>query len=137
MPIETDGFGTYLKNLGTSSSGASGVSAHSIQSVTVTPGWFVIGTYRCSQAGNYRLNVHGVVSQSGNSLNVRLMDITPGAPTEGQPVTNSTVSITATKDTYVQGNVIALTGGSNYQIQAECVGPTGFAIVTSATPQAA
>lgn len=137
MGIETDGFGTYLKTLGSSASGGGGVSAHSIQSVTVSPGWFVIGTYRPLQSGNYRLNVHGVVSQSGNSLNVRMMDVTPGAPSEGQPVANSGLSITATKDTFAQSGVIALTATSNYQIQAECVGPTGFAIVTSANPQTA
>lgn len=108
---------------------ASTAGKHVIQAQTTSPGWRVINEFPFALTAKAGLDVMGMVSAAGLSLNLRLVDASTGA------VVGSAVSIQQTSPTRAKGGQITLTGGKVYQIQAECIGAvsdTNFGTVQAA-----
>lgn len=97
--------------------------------VAAEPGWYVVGSFWLTASALARLDVVGCVSNDGNTLRVRLFDLDPDV---NAPVAGSQVEIEDAIDTHVVSTPLQLTGRRIYQVQAEAIGPDGFAVVKSA-----
>lgn len=108
---------------------AYGVKQVTIPAVTSSPGWHVIGEFFMPKTASARLDVLGLVSASGLTLNARLFDMTTQQPLALVSTTSQTLARKLSgKHT--------ITGQRSYQLQVECVGATGdnkFAVVGTAT----
>lgn len=93
-----------------------------------SPAWYVVGAFYMPVSKAARLQVVGSVSVNGNLLRVRLYDVTEIAVVSG----STTPDIDAMIDERVLGGVIELEGGHVYQMQAECIGASGYGLVRSA-----
>lgn len=87
-----------------------------IPSVAATPGWHVIDEFPLTRSVNAGIDVVGLVSDSGLTLKLRLVDATDGSEV------GSVVTITELVATRKKGGRVDLTGGKIYQLQAECTG---------------
>ncbi len=97
-----------------------------VPGVAASPGWTVIGSFHLPLDGDARLDVLGFVSSGGLTARVRLFDLTSLVPVPGEVV------VSALSTTRTLGPRVTLSGGRNYQIQAECTGATGadkFAVI--------
>ena len=103
-----------------------GAAARPIEAVAATPGWYVIGSFYALEAASVDLEMLGCVSDPGLTMNGRMYDVTAKAVVAG-----SAVAITAQVDGRAVSSAFSLVVGHQYQMQAECVGGTGFGVVTS------
>lgn len=101
-----------------------------IDAVAASPGWYVLGGFQMPFTADVRLELIGSVSEEGNTLHARLFNVTEAAVVEG----SLTDDVTELVEERKLSGVVELQGNCVYQIQAECIGATGFAIVASATP---
>lgn len=90
-----------------------------VPAVEESPGWHVIGAFSLPLSVNARVHVLGCVSDEDLTLRVRLYCITEGSV---GIVSGSTVTITSTTPVEQHSGVVGLTGGRDYQYQAECTG---------------
>ena len=101
-------------------------SAQPIPAVPSSPGWFVVGSLYLPVSSPAQLEAIGF-ALPGVAMHVRLFDLTGTSP-----VTGSVVTINTPIDTRVLSGILQLAGNRTYQIQAEAIGPTGFAMLKSA-----
>ncbi len=111
-------------------SGGGGAAVTVVEAVTATPGWYVVGSFYAESGSTVTIETIGCVSDSGLALNMRLFDVT-----DRLPVSGSTSQITATTDARVESAPVALQVGHQYQMQAECIGLSGFGVVTAMGPK--
>jgi hypothetical protein len=103
-----------------------------VPAVASSPGWHVLGEfYLPKSVAKARLDALFMVSSDSLTCRVRLFDMTAKAEVSGSRAQSQTTS-----PKRILSGVVALTGGRNFQIQAECTGGSGaglFATVETAT----
>lgn len=98
-----------------------------VAAVAVSPGWMVAGAFYLAVNATVKLRMVGVVSVGGNLLRARLYDRTAVAIVSG----STTPDVTALVDEKVDSGAVELIGGHIYQMQAECIGASGFGYARS------
>lgn len=93
-----------------------------------TPAWYVVGAFFLEASAAAKLRAVGAVSVNGNTLRFRLYDVTSVAPVSGSVTPNVTTLI----DAKVESGTVDLVGGRIYQVQAECIGASGYGVMRSA-----
>lgn len=99
-----------------------------VPAVNGASGWFVIGSFYIPITSLVKLEVVGLVSDAGLTMNVRLFDMTSAAPVSG-----TAVDVTALVDQRVVSGRVELAGGRLYQFQAQALSASNvFGVVKSA-----
>lgn len=95
------------------------------------PSWVIIGGFYMPATADVKLELVGSVSIVGTlALQVRLFDV-DGAVVVGGSITPN---IVGTTDVRVISGAFRLPGKKVYQVQAQCIGTSGFGIVRSSGP---
>ena len=103
---------------------------HTIAAKSASPGWYVISEFPVSTTAEAGIEAFCRVSQSGVSLNFRLVDSATLVPIDGSELT-----VLNTSPVRVRGEQVSLPGGGSYQLQAECIGSVNvnnFAVIQAA-----
>jgi len=110
---------------------------YEVPAVTVSPGWHVVGGFYLHATATLRLELIGLVSQSGLTMRARLFDLATNLPVASiAPSISGSVSTTEQRVVSAQAE---LTGGRTYQIQVEVTGGNAadeFGVVRSVAPTA-
>ncbi len=100
-----------------------------LDAVDTPPAWYVIGAFYLPLGPvTVQVEAVGLISDDGSELKVRLFDVEEAAPIEG----SETEVIDAMIDERVVSGSFELEGGRVYQMQAQCIGSSGFGIIRSA-----
>lgn len=94
------------------------------------PAWIIIGGFYMPVTADVKIEAVGSIADGALTLAVRLFDVTAAAPVSG----SLTENIDSAVDERVLSGAFELAGGRVYQMQAQCIGPSGFGIVRTALP---
>jgi hypothetical protein len=105
-------------------------SNQQLPAVASPPSWVVIGGFYMPMTETTRLEAVGSVAGGATGLSVRFFDVADAVPVDG----SLTETIASAVDVRALSGAFELVGGKVYQVQAQCIGPSGFGIIRTAQP---